>query len=231
MNFQPDISHHELVNQLAKRCQTDQQSRIPNSEACTQLFTLALVNQSQVAWVAVCAEFNSMVHAWVYTYPSFRQTDEEAAYFVNEAFARLWQYGSPIAQNGQFTHLGDYLQYLKRCVWSAVEDYQRKLQKDALWQRVYSDDQTLKVEKLVQPPSNEQSSDISQLVNLVRELTQDNPLEKIVVEETWFYDLTPRAIQERHPKQFATVTEVNQVKRNILRRLQRHPKIQTMMNS
>lgn len=229
MNHLPDLPRHESVHQLATRCQNDQRSRSPNSEACTQLFTLALVNQNQAAWTVICDEFSSMVYAWVYTYSSFHHTNEEATFFVNEAFARLWQFGSPLAQRGQFNHLGDYLQYLKRCVWSAIEDYQRKLQKDALWQRIFPDNQIL--EKVAQPQTEEEATNTDELARVVWELTQIDPLEKIVAEETWFYDLPPRTIQKRHPERFANITKVNQIKRNIIRRLQRHPKVQAMMNS
>ncbi len=220
---------HLTVNQLAQRCQGDQKARVPNSESCIRLFQLALVEQDEIAWTTICAEFGSMVYAWVCTYSSFQQTNEEVAYFVNEAFARLWQFGSPLAQQGQFTYLGDYLQYLKRCVWSAIEDYQRKLQKDALWRRIYPADPLL--EKLAQPQSDEKARATEELARLVWELTQIDPREKIVAEETWFYDLPPRAIQKRHPERFASVNEVNQIKRNILRRLQRHPKVQAILNS
>lgn len=231
MDYETNISGYELVDHLARRCRADQRSRTPNSESCIHLFKLALADSNQAAWLAICMEFSSMVYAWVYAYPSFQQANEEASYFVNDAFARLWQYGSPLAQGKQFIHLGDYLQYLKRCVWSALEDHQRKLQKDALWQRVYPDSRMLEMEKLAQPQPDNRSPDTHELVKLVRELTQENPLERIVAEETWFYDLPPRSIQERHSAQFATIAEVNQVKRNILRRLQRHPKIQAMINS
>jgi hypothetical protein len=229
MNHLPNVPDHELTHQLGVRCQRDQRSRLSNSEACTQLFRLALVSQNQSAWTIICNEFRTMVYAWVYTYSSFHNTDEDASYFVNEAFARLWQFGSPLAQKGQFNHLSEYLQYLKRCVWSAIEDYQRKQQKDALRQRSYPDRQVW--ERLAQPQTDEQTAEIDELAKFVWQLTQHDPLEKIVAEETWFYDLPPRTIQERHPEQFKTVTEVNQIKRNILRRLQRHPKVQAMLNS
>jgi hypothetical protein len=53
------------------------------------------------------------------------------------------------------------------------------------------------------------------------ELVQ-NETEHRVAELTWVYDLKPRQIQAAYPTQFASAAEVSQIKKNILKRLQRN---------
>lgn len=214
------------IPDLVRHCQQHQATQVSNSPYCFHLFEKALVKGEEIAWHAVCTAFHSLVRGWVYIHPRFSLTSEPVDYFINEAFARLWQYGKPHAQAGKFGKLADYLQYLKRCVGTAVDDYLRKAQKDALWQRT---DLPLSEQAPLPDETAESSSEnylIEELLECLWAIVADNELEELVAKETWIYDLKPRQIQAKYAERFKNVSDVSQIKRNILRRLQRHPTVQ-----
>jgi hypothetical protein len=229
MSKKTDEHQQDALAQVIERCRADQSVRRPNSEWCHKLFSLALAEQNQRAWEAICNEFHSMVEGWVKRYSSFYQTGEEALFFVNGAFSRLWQYASPLARDGKFQKLSDYLQYLKRCVWTSIEDHLRTLSKDALWREVALDED-VGLDFASASGSTERDLIVDQVLQVLEEITQGNERERLVAEETWVYGASPRVIQANYPHHFAVVGEVNQIKRNILRRLQRHPKLKTWLD-
>ncbi len=215
------------ISELATGCHTGQLARKANSEHCQELFHRALAQQDQQAWEAIYLEFSRMVQGWVYTYSRFRDTDEPASYFVNEAFARLWKFGSCHAQAGRFEALSSYLQFLKMCVGTAIEDYLRKTDKDALRRAAYPLDKDGK-EEFSMPLSDippEWSFLVKDVQQALLETTQEDKLERLVAEGAWVHGLSPRDIQAEHPDLFCGADQVSQIKSNILRRLKRHPSL------
>ncbi len=210
----------DAINALATQCRQEQIDRSRGSSSCFQLFRLALIEENEYAWQAVCTQFNEMVLSWIYQYNRFLDTDEEAEYFVNEAFARFWQFGRAHAQKEKFAQLGDCLQYLRRCVWSAIEDYIRQLHRDALWEQAEVDPDLAAEAKPV-----DRKMILEELFEAIWEITAGDSTERIIAEESWIYGLQPRHIQEKYPQLFSDVSEVHQGKKNLLRRLKRHPKI------
>jgi hypothetical protein len=65
---------------------------------------------------------------------------------------------------------------------------------------------------------------LRELGQMLEETIQDDR-ERLVAEESWVRGLAPREIQARHPEMFSSAAEVNQIKRNVIRRLKRHPKL------
>ena len=230
MSKKTDEHQKDALAQVIERCRADQSVRKPNSEWCQKLFFLALAEQNQRAWEALCDEFHSMAEGWVRRYSSFYQTGEDALFFVNGAFSRLWQHASPLAQEAKFQKLSDYLQYLKRCVWTSIEDYLRKLGRDALWRQVSLDVMDAGPDLAPLSDSTERDLIVGRVLQVLEEIIQRDERERLVAEETWIYGASPRAIQADYPHYFATVSEVSQIKRNVLRRLQRHPTLKTWLD-
>lgn len=228
------------IQQLAELCSAQvsdfRNNRPCDERPCLELFRLALIERNQEAWDAIYNIHYPQVVRWVHTHPHFRITGEDADYFANQAFSRLWQYGSRHACAGHFNAVADYMQYLKRCTWSAIEDELRRSQKDALWHLVEINDSAddgesdgmmgfdevalalhdrTSVEVVV-----ESEAILSDLWELLRQ-TLEGERERIVAEEMWEYGLAPRQIYARHPDRFADENEVSQIRRNIVRRLNR----------
>lgn len=228
----------QLVNECIIQTNEFHHNRPSDDQPCLELFRRALIEHDQEAWSAIYNLHYNQVMRWVYTHPRFRFTGENANIFANQAFARLWQYGSRHAKEGRFNTVAEYMQYLKRCTWSAIEDELRRSQKDALWYLVElnspsdgsepSDEgwdfetlgASLLEEDVPMEAVVEREALMQELWELLRQSLVDGR-ERIVAEEIWEYGLAPRQIYARHPDMFANEGEVGQVRRNILRRLNR----------
>jgi hypothetical protein len=201
---------------------------------CLELLRLALVERNQEAWAAIYKIYYPQVLRWVHAHPHFRITGEDADYFANQAFSRLWQYGERHACAGRFGAVADYMQYLKRCTWSAIEDELRRGRKDALWHLAEMGDSTdddesermmdervlemhdhIAVEAIV-----ENTAILNHLWELLDQIIEGER-ERIVAKEMWEDGLEPRQIRARHPDCFVDENEVSQIRRNIVRRLNR----------
>ena len=211
------------IVQLAERCSAEakryKQTQQSNEEYCLELFRRALTEQNETAWEAIYSQYQLLVQHWIYQYSRFHETGEEADLFVNDAFARMWQYGS----KHTFNSLKECLSFLRTCVWSAIENVMRKQKKDALMDSIPWDTIISSISINL-----EDTAEFSILWTDIKEAlmeTIQNEQERLVAEESWIYGLAPRTVRERYPNVFATVDEVNQSKRNIIRRLQRHPKV------
>ncbi len=218
------------IPQLAERCRTEveryRQTQQSNEIYCFELFQRALTRQEEAAWTAIYVQFQPLVNIWVHQYSRFSQTDEEASYFVNEAFIRMWQrYASDPEGASNLDRLGKCLQYLRMCIGSAIEDFLRRRKKDALVTAVT-------LEGYDRPNSGvaaevEWNLILDKLRDILVEIIR-NDQERLVVEESWVYDLAPRQIQKNHPEVFSDAAQVNQIKRNIIKRLKRHPNLRKM---
>jgi hypothetical protein len=233
------------ISQLAERCQAEsrryQQSEQSDQRYCFELFRRALVEQNEPAWQAIHTQYQPLVAAWVRYYSRFPDTGEEADFFVNDAFARLWRSGSKPETAAKLDGLGKCLKFLKACVGSAIEDYLRKTKKDALkeaislekYRGVNPGDEN--VEERIPPIESMALSNpgveaqvvhilsLKQLKQALWETIQDEQ-ERLVAEESWVYAFAPRQIQERYPDTFATAKEVSQIKKNLRKRLRRRLK-------
>jgi RNA polymerase sigma factor (sigma-70 family) len=210
------------ILELAERCRAEaeryKETRQAVTGSCFELFRQALVEQNQAAWEALYTQYHALVIHWVFSYSRFVETGEDAAFFVNEAFSRMWQYIAKPDMAERFDKLGKCLNYLKLCVGSAIEDYLRRKQKDALATAVALQEH----DQLTLSPQAQIEAELTslELSRMLEESLQDHR-ERLVAEETWVYNLAPRQIQARYPEIFTTTEEVSQVRRNIIKRLQR----------
>jgi hypothetical protein len=216
----------ERVSDLAARCRDEQNTRKKSSPSCFELFRLAFEHGDVEAWEAICSQFGEMVTAWVHRYPRFHDTGEEAAFFVNEAYLRFWQYGRSHAQSGEFSSLGQYLHYLRRCVWSGMEAYLRDAQRDAMWAQV-----PVETNRIAESAPMDEQLDAAEMLGLVKQITKSDPRDGVIVEESWINGLLPRHIVKKHPDLFPDVESVRNAKRNLLRRLKRNPRIAEFLKS
>lgn len=210
------------ISELAEQCQSAvrryQQSGQSDEIYCFELFRRALLEQDEAAWQAIHSQYQTLVIFWVRNYSRFSQTGEEADFFVNGAFARLWQSGSKAETAAKLDSLGKCLRYLKLCVWSTIEDYLRTRAGDALEKSIPLEDYDWPSPEA--ETHGEHRLSLSELRQTLWETVQDNR-EHVAAEESWVYGFTPQQIQQRHSEIFATAEEVSQTKKNILKRLRR----------
>lgn len=233
---QTSITTEQLLSACIIQMNEFHHNRPSDDRPCLELFRRALIEHDQEAWSAIYNLHHDQVMRWVYAHPRFRFTGEDASVFANQAFARLWQYGRRHAEAGRFNAVAEYMQYLKRCTWSAIEDELRRIQKDALWHQVELDSLSdggelndegwdfetlgiwLRGEDVPMEVVVEREAVMQELWELLKRSLVDGR-EHVVAEEIWEYGLTPRQIYVRYPDMFANEGEVRQVRRNILKRL------------
>lgn len=214
------------IPQLAERCRAEaeryRRTRQSDPTFCFELFHRALTQHLDLAWEVIVRQYEALATHWAYEYGA-ANLDEDPAAFVNEAFARMWQYGRKTETAARLNNLGKCLSYLKKCVWSVVEDYRQRQRQVVLmddWRKLGPNQPIL--------PGPETPAGLENLRHVVQQAlaeTVQNETERLVAELTWTYDLKPRQIQAAYSEQFASAAEVSQVKKNILKRLQRDQRL------
>ena len=107
------------LSTLVSACQEDTRQffrrEAVRADSCFELFRRAISERSQPAWDAIYAQYRGIVLSWVHLHPAFPATREDAEYWVNRAFERLWS-ALPPERFGSFAELTGLLRYLKMCV-------------------------------------------------------------------------------------------------------------------
>ena len=213
------------VLELAEHCRAEaeryRQTGQSNETYCFELFHRALVERDDAAWRAIYAQYQSLVARWVYAYAAALPLDKALEDFVNEAFARMWQYGVKPETAEKIDGLGKCLSYLKKCAWSSVEDHRRWQDKDALAKGASLDDWRQLTAAAPSPEDQTEHNEFLAELRRALEETLQSGEERLVAEESWVYGQMPRQIQARYPETFASAEVVSQTKRNILKRLRR----------
>jgi RNA polymerase sigma factor (sigma-70 family) len=220
------------IIELSQRCQQESKeyrSNRPHNEAyCLELFRRAIVNHNQAAWEAIYEQYQLLVINWVRQHNRFEQINEEVMYLANATFARFWRTISKQQESFEIDTLGKLLNYLKRCVYSSIEDIYRQQQRRPSQVIIENELSEARVDDTMSPE-----------VRIVHQLEIDalawailrrlqGEAEMVVARLSWVEGLSPREIQARKPDLFSKVERVYQVKRNILTRLQRDPEIQKL---
>jgi len=218
------------IQQLIQQCRQESrrfQAGLPHDErACLALFRLAVVENNQAAWTAIYTQYRSLLQSWVHKYPNIHRFSEPADVFVSAAFQKFWKAMSP-EKLSQFHNLGALLKYLRACLYSVITDELRRQQRKAY--EISTWDETNEVAE--HRPSPEawliSQTRVDALEWILKQLVQ-NEAEEIVMTFSWFYGLPPREIQEKHPHLFKTFRQVYQIKRNLIKRLRRHPEFKKL---
>ncbi|MEM7035269.1 MAG: sigma-70 family RNA polymerase sigma factor [Chloroflexota bacterium] len=212
------------LSTISRRCgeETDRflQRTAYDPQYCYELFRRAVVDKDQRAWTRLQAQYQRQVLSWINRHSAFQQTGEDADYFCNGVFTRIW---TNLTQEkfGQFPTLSALLKYVQMCVHGEIIDYVRRQNKapqieDGL------DISTINVQQMG-PNTEEAVLDSLQKEQLLRQLYERlrNDKEQQVIYSIFVLGLKPREIQARHSDMFETVKEVSRTKENIIARLKR----------
>jgi hypothetical protein len=166
-----------------------------------------------------------MVLAWVRRHPASENMQEDDIYWVNRTFDRFWTAVGP-ERFGAFVGIAAVLRYLKLCGHSVLLDEVRARgsgRGDVLDERVAESVETPDVADAAigQLAGND-------LWDAIATEAQDEA-ERRAAYLCFVLDLKPREVQERHPELYATVDDVYRIKRNLLDRLRRNPRIRAFL--
>jgi hypothetical protein len=205
------------LRRVAERCHQESTlylERGPHDPRfCYELWRRAIVDRDQRAWDAVYrqyAELTPVVRHWVERHSMFSATGEDAAYFVNRAFERLWQ-ALDAQKFTRFPDLPALLRYLKLCVHSSITDHVRGARdEDELPEDERHD--------IAAPAATrDDGGDLWELVAA----RLDGGQEQTAVYARYVLAMKPQEIYEAYPGLYASVKQVYAVLQNALRRLRR----------
>jgi hypothetical protein len=215
--------------EIAARCR-DETARFLRKEEtedafCYEIFRRAIVERDAAAWEAVYAQYRGVVLAWVRRHPMAVASDEDDAYWVNRAFDRFWGAVGP-ERFAAFPTMAALLRYLKLCAHSSLMDTVR-----ASHAARFEPLSEQAAEASEEPDTADTVVDTlagGDLWAAIQAEMQDDG-ERHVAYCCFALDLKPREIYERRPDLFATVDDIYRIKRNLLDRLRRSPKIRAFL--
>ena len=215
------------VASLAQRCAQETelffQRRSYDSRYCFELFQRAIRRRSQSAWDVIYTQYHTLVAGWVLRHHTFDSTSEEADYFTNRAFEKMWASITP-DRFEQFGDLKSLLRYLQMCVHSVIVDHQRAAEQATL----DIEDETLSDELQDRGPNVEDevlgSLDRDRFWQWLNHRLHDDK-ERQVLYSCFVLALKPRELFDRQPRTFSDVEEIYRIKQNLVMRLRRDPEI------
>ncbi len=218
----------DLAHRCAQETQRFFEGQSYDPRYCFELFRLAIVERNQPAWEVIHAQYQSLVAGWVRQHRGFEASGEEAQYFVNRAFEKIWVALTP-DKFGRFSDLGPLLRYLKMCVHSVIVDHNRSVDQA----NRYAVSEESDIERRAQDPTIEDRAldrvHGRQFWEWINARLHDEK-ERHVVYGSFVLGLKPRQIHDLFPETFQDVAEVHRVKQNVLARLRRDPEFQKLLD-
>lgn len=208
---------------IAHRC-TQESERFFHRQShdpryCFELFRRAILHANQRAWEHAYTIYRPLVTGWVKRHSAFPISGEEAQYFVNRAFEKMWSALTP-DKFDRFSNLKSLLGYLQMCVHSAVIDETRSSGPDI----EDVDDDQLATRREVKGSSIEDRAlsraQRETFWHLIEERLK-NEKERLVVHGSFVLNLKPRELYADFQHMFQDVNEIYRVKQNVLARLRR----------
>jgi len=195
---------------------------------CYELFRRAILERDEQAWTAVYSQYQRLVTHWVERNATFPTSGEEAQFFMNRAFEKMWL-GITGEKFGTFEDLSSILRYLQMCVHSVMVDFVRqkehKLKLEA-------------VEELTHhPPARGTAVEDHIATNMARkelwEWLQNqikDDKEQTVVYGLFVLALKPREVLDLYPHTFTDIKEIYRAKENLLARLRRSEELKEFLD-
>src|SRR5579864_5178451 len=226
----PSNFSHVSVTDLARFC-TEETNKFLKQVAsddcfCLELFRRAIVERNDDAWGSIYQQYAPLVLTWVTQHQSATPLlgQDGSAPLVNAAFAKFSQALTP-AKMQNFDSLAAILKYLKMCVHSVVADEVRSRQS-----RQYEETlELIEHEPAADDPADDVVANISaqSLWQVIQEELNSED-ERVLICLAYVQGMKPSEISSLHNRLFPTVEDVYRIKRNVLERLRRNRRLQTM---
>lgn len=231
-NLTEDILQTLTLSGLRHRC-AQESDRFFNRQAydpsfCYELFRRAILQRNEQAWAAIYHQYQRLVIHWVERNTAFASSGEEAQFFMNRAFEKMWL-GITAEKFPTFEDLSSLLRYLQMCVHSVMVDFVRqkehKLKLEA-------------VEELTRQPAARGTAVEDGIANALarKELwawlqTQlKDEQEQVAVYGLFVLALKPRDLADLYPQVFDDVKEIYRTKENLMARLRRSEELKEFLD-
>jgi len=186
-----------------------------------ELFRRAIVERDEQAWIESATRYRPLLAAWASRCSASAALTESYDDLADQAFARAWSALSP-ERFASFPTLAALLAYMRACVTTTVIDHARS---PVSRERI---EQSIQAEEVATPEQLIMDQFQRQEIWRLAEAAIASEQERVVLRETFVYDLPPRAILRRHPDLFADAHTIYITKRNLFDRLQRCPELRQM---
>lgn len=221
------LNSWSLAN-LSQRCSQESDRFFNRQEHdpryCFELFRRAVMHENEYAWELIYRQYQRLVSHWVERHALLTAVDEEADYFMNRAFEKMWQGMTP-KKFADFADLKSVLRYLQMCTHSVMVDYMRRKEQMTLAAQVEEQD-----ERGVGDGETDYENNLStheRRLNFWQWLRENlaDEQEYKVIHSSFVLDLKPREIAAQFPESFADVQEVYRLKEKVLNRLKRRDEL------
>lgn len=218
------------INELARCCSEETNKFLKQSVSsdrfCLELFRRAITNHDDDAWTCIYQQYAPLVLTWVNQHQSAAPLlgQDGSGPLVNAAFAKFSQALTP-AKMGNFDSLAAVLKYLKMCVHSVIADEVRSRQA-----RQYEETlDSIEHEPATDDPADDVVSNISAqgLWQVIQEELNGED-ERVLIYLAYVHGMKPSEISSQHRRLFPSVEDVYRIKRNVLERLRRNRRLQTL---
>lgn len=222
-NFQTPAESQLSAFQLAANCK-DTQPDASHEPFCFELFRRAIVEDCSLSWHYFHTQYYPLVRYWV-----SRQFSDTASYTLDDlaqdTFTAFWRFYT-CDKLAKARDLADVLAYLKKCAATTVIAAHRRAERDP--PQIQYEQQVLDTQTVLLPTENAGLQRVSaqSLWGLI-EVKCKNESEQLIARLTFLAGLKPRDIAEQYPELFADVKDVYRIKRNLLERLRRAPRIKS----
>lgn len=197
---------------------------------CYELFRRAILQRDEQAWTCIYTQYERLVTHWVERHAAFATSSEEAQFFMNRAFEKMWLGVTP-QKFTAFTDLPALLRYLQMCVHSVMIDFARnkeqKLKLESVEDRPYQaeTERATAVEDHIAAEFSRQ-----ELWRWLNQQFKDDK-ERYVVHGMFVLGLKPRDVQAQYPTIFSDIGEIYRTKENLLARLRRSPELADFLDA
>jgi DNA-directed RNA polymerase specialized sigma24 family protein len=198
-----------------------------------ELFRRAICLHDDRAWMAILRQYRGLVLHWVRRHPAAALVREDDEFWVTRTLERFWLAVGP-ERFARFNGMGPLMSYLKLCVHSVIVDELRArsgTRQTSLTAPDGSDGTEDEAGPGVQDAEAVAVGHLSwhDLWQAVEDELPDES-ERRLAYLSFVLDLTPNQIARRHPERYPTTTEVYRVKRNVLKRLARSPRLRRFLD-
>ena len=233
----PMSINNELIllpfRSLCDRCHRESERFFAQKEHdprfCYELFRRAFVHNNDLAWHCLYQQYEQLVLSWINKHLLYPGLGENANYFMNRAFEKMWQ-GIPAANFGKFPNLKSLLRYLQMCTHAVLVDFARWKEQAHLWDRAKEvengEEDTDPFAAFTDADEQlEQQVEQSELQALLWQKLQslcNSEKENWAIYGSFVLDLKPREIFDLYTTHFKDVRDVSRTKDNFLARVRRN---------
>ncbi|MGQ9549229.1 MAG: sigma-70 family RNA polymerase sigma factor [Roseiflexus sp.] len=213
---------------LQRHCRVESErffrGQLHDTRFAYELFRRAIVERSEAAWEYLFHQYRVLVESWVRRSSAFSSTGESSEFFVGSVFARFWQAITP-ERFATFPTLGSLLHYLHLCASCVVIDCARAQS----WAEIVPDEGAQARDQVLDAPDEEAINRVAreEFWRSIDALLMCDT-ERFVLYHSFIMGCKPGEIYEMRRDLFSSVTEVYNVKRNILGRLSRNRELRRL---